>query len=481
MLLLTKEHIIEDVSKIVGSKNVITHTKKLEGFSKDQSFTRPVMPICVVQPTCNEDVQEVVRLANRHHIPLTPRSSGTNNQGGAVPALNGLVVDLSKMNKILEIDDRAWMASIEAGVTFKQLQGEVKKHGLRVLTPVELPSEASVLSTYLDFAPLYAWTCYGEENLTTMSVVLPNGETLKTGTASMPTAEKPYCHAFGAPFAGLLSYVWFQSQGTLGIVTQSWVKLKARRESEKILFLPFSKVEDSFRVIYEIKRLRYEKEMVMMNKMDLALVLADRYPQEVISLRESLPPWTLIMTLRGREDEVEYQEEDLRELMSKFEVTISSELPEVPGSDNKLLEEIEDPEGWPKWSQFKGARNTIPFIASVEDIPVYNKAAFNLAERHGYPKEDIGCTAVPSDGNGRLHYAFSFARDLSDPRDTGRACSLYMSACRELAKLGAYFSRPYGIMVELMYNRAPTYHETIKKIKHIIDPNNIMNPGKLML
>jgi len=142
---------------------------------------KPAVASCIVKPGDAEEVQEILKIANDLVIPITPLSGGTNNLGGTIPAPGGVILDLRRMNKIISLDPRANMAFIEPGVTFKQVQDYVSKYGLRVLTPAELPAESSVISTYLDLAPLYGWLYYAEENLTTMSIVIPEGTLLHTG------------------------------------------------------------------------------------------------------------------------------------------------------------------------------------------------------------------------------------------------------------------------------------------------------------
>ena len=106
------------------------------------------------------EVQDVVKICNHHRITVTPYTTGTNNQGAAIPALGGVVVDVSRMNRVLEIDPVSRNAHIEAGVTFAQLLDETEKvktelapYGLRVAAPVELPASASVLVNFLEYVP----------------------------------------------------------------------------------------------------------------------------------------------------------------------------------------------------------------------------------------------------------------------------------------------------------------------------------------
>ena len=146
----------EKLIGILGIEKVSNDKENLEKYSRDQSFVPPRSPHLVVYPTTDEEVQQVVRLANLEKFLIIPYSSGAIQQGTTIPRMGGVMVDLTRMNKIIDFDKENRTSSIEPGVTFAQLQEEANKEGLRVCTPVGLPSTASVLSTYLEFVPLYS-------------------------------------------------------------------------------------------------------------------------------------------------------------------------------------------------------------------------------------------------------------------------------------------------------------------------------------
>lgn len=474
---ISKEILETQLTGIVGT-NFTSDSKVLEKYSQDQSFVPQRKPLYVVRPQETEQVQQIIKLANGHRLPIVPYSSGTNNQGAAIPSYGGVLLDLSRMNKIIEIDPEIRVATIEPGVTFAQLQEEAEKHDLRVCTPLELPSSASVISTYLSLAPLYSWPRYGTEFLLAMKIVLPTGQKLNTGSANYPAVDKP-CDPFNV-VSSFLNRVWLGAQGTLGVVTWSTIKLKTLHEVNKIFFIPFEKIEDAFKPIREIKRARIGEELFVMNKMDLGLILAERFPEGVIEMREVLPQETLIIALRGPKEEVEYQVKDLEEIASDLKFELKTDLPRVKNAAAKILEEIRSPRGYEKTSCYKGARNTIPFIATIERIPEYDKIIYELATRYGYPVEDVGKILSPVE-IGRVYCQYSFQRDPKDPEDSRRVRKLFYEAGDHLMRKKAFFAWPYEPWAELVYNRAEKYHLLTEKFKKIVDPNNIMNPGKLAL
>lgn len=120
--MIEEKYIVESLKEIVGPENLVTDAKGLEKYAKDGSFVKPMKPLVAAKPLTIEEVQGIVRLANRIGIALYPYSSGTSFQGGHIPTERGITVDLSRMNKIDLLDTVARNAIIEPGVTFDQLQ-----------------------------------------------------------------------------------------------------------------------------------------------------------------------------------------------------------------------------------------------------------------------------------------------------------------------------------------------------------------------
>ena len=149
---LTRKQLVE----IFGEKRVVDDDATRATYSRDQSFAPRRMPDGVVFPETVEEVQRVVRLANETRTPLIPYSSGLNFHGAALPDHGGIIVNLSRMNKIIQIDQENWSALVEPGVTFAQLQSALMERGFRVLIPLGVPPARSVLTSYLERDPAMA-------------------------------------------------------------------------------------------------------------------------------------------------------------------------------------------------------------------------------------------------------------------------------------------------------------------------------------
>ena len=143
------EAIFDRLIAIVGGNRVVTDPETLGKYSKDQSFVRPCTPDYVVFVESVEEVQDVVRAANETKTPVVPVSSGMNLRGAAIPKQGGIMLDMSKMNKIGEISDRERWAIVEPGVTYGQLAQELEKHNFRVMMPLGVPQSRSVVSSIM--------------------------------------------------------------------------------------------------------------------------------------------------------------------------------------------------------------------------------------------------------------------------------------------------------------------------------------------
>src|SRR4030042_7043855 len=141
--------VIKELEKIVGGSNVNSRPKVLEEFSGDASFTPRVKPGCVVRPVNAAEVQAIAKWANETRTPLVPVSSGAPHfRGDTVPSKPGaVIVDLSRMKKIIRIDARNKVAMVEPGVTFGELQAELEKAGLCAYMPLAPRHNKSVVAS----------------------------------------------------------------------------------------------------------------------------------------------------------------------------------------------------------------------------------------------------------------------------------------------------------------------------------------------
>lgn len=501
-----KDNVQKGLASIVGSKGVFTKTAVLDKYSRDQSFTSPRKPNYVVKPKTLEEIQDIVKLANEQLMPLIPFSSGTNFHGGTVPDHGGILVDLSLMNGISDFDTYAQWLSIEPGVTFAQLKPELDKHGLRMLAPLMAPPSASVLATYLDREPVPAAAdfIYGNEQMQTMRAVLPNGDSFTMGNPAIEGA--PHSHIFGP---GLNFYrLFICAQGTMGIVYQVNLRVIPLPKAQKIFFSAFDNVADVIKAMKQIQRRELGFECFALNSFDLATLVTEEDPSDTDSLkrgeyigitgakpwsqaqckrfetlRQALPPWTLILTIAGwarhPEEKVAYQELDYRDLAAEAGFEIKPSVGGISRLNKITEEEMLLPWRMQKRFGYRGSCHGLMFHATGDALPWIEDALAQVAAKHHYSWGDIGAYVQPVERARSFYCVYDLHCDPNNASDVERVKALFNEASEAILNAGAFFDRPYEPWAQMMYQRDGSYAEYLRKLKAELDPNNIMNPGKL--
>lgn len=479
----------EQLEKIVGKRNVSDAKEALARYSRDHSLVPPAMPDLVVRPKDAEEVGAVVKWANEHDIPLVPVSSEVHFYGCTIPKQGGVVVDLTRMNKIFEIDDYNRRVRIEPGVTWKQLTEELEKKGMRMIMPLLPPANRSVLTDYLEReVPTNTVYDYGEPTQS-FELVWPTGEVFRLGSASVNGYPESKSKGANPSGPGLDFYRFLQgAQGTMGIVT--WMNLKSEfaTKIDKIYCAPVDDLAYVQDFLYRLLPRRIGQEVVLLNNVDLAAILAENWPDDFEKLRATLPPWSLIMIISGLqrrpEEKVAYEEKFLKEVMrNEFQkIKLTDSLPGFPGVGRKLLSLLRKP--WPTektyWKNaWKGGAQSLFFIARPVSTPLYVDIVEEVAARYGYPMADIGMYIQPIEHNRAAHVEFTFFHDPDDAEEKAVIAGLYREAAKALMNEGAFFSRPYGELAAMVYDRAAGYTMALKRVKKVFDPKNVLNPGNL--
>ena len=479
----------ERLSKIVGAENSFDAPDVLGEYSKDYSLLPPGMPDYVVKPKDAQEVREIIEFANEHKIPVVPSSSKIHFHGATIPKQGGIVLDLTQMNHILEIDEDNRRVRIEAGVTWEKLVSALEKKGFRIIMPLLPPAERSVVTDYLEReVPTNTVYDYGEP-LQSMEVVWPTGEIFRLGSASVNGYPDSISKGANPSGPGIDFYRFLQgAQGTIGVVTWANLKIESIPKMDKILFAPIHDLVSAIEFLYRILPRRIGQECLLLNNVALASIVAEDLPEDFERLRAKLPPWTLILVISGLlrrpEEKIAYEETFLNEaLKNEFpKIHFNESLPGFAGLRRTLLSIIRRP--WPAkgpyWkSRYKGACQSLFFITKPVLIPKFINVVEQIAARHGYPLGDIGGYLQPIEHNRACQLDFHFLYDPTNAAEKEKVRDLYHDAARALFDEGALFTRPYGDLAPMVYERAAGYAMALKRVKKVFDPNNIMNPGNL--
>ncbi len=482
----------EQLASIVSQSNILDDPQTLEAYSRDESFAPPMKPQFVVKPQKAEEVRGIVNWANHTLTPLVPVSSGAPHfHGDTVPGTAGAVmVDLSSMKRIVRIDRKNRMALIEAGVTYGELQPELAKEGLRVSTPLLPRANKSVIVSLLERQPIttpkYQWSLM--EPLRCLEIVFGNGEIIWTGEAgTLPhSLEKQWEKGLvQVDPKGPFDTDWYRlvsgAQGSMGIVTWASIKCEILPKVSRGFFIPADNLESLIDCAYALLRLRLGDEFLLLNSSNLASILG-KGTDEMRALREQLPPWTIFIGTTGRdifpEERAEVQEKDIRDITGKFGLQFVSE---VTGAKSAyVLDILNLPTREPGWKlTSKGGCQDIFFLTTLDKTPGFVKTMYSLAEKAKYPRSDLGIYLQPQHQGVACHCEFSLPYNPTNRAEAAGVKELFTTASEELIKQGAYFSRPYGIWADMAYQRDAQSTALLKGVKGILDPNGVLNPGKL--
>jgi FAD/FMN-containing dehydrogenase len=474
-----------------GRENVSDDPATTEAYARDESFVLPLKPRFVVQPERADQVNELVRWANQTHVPLVPVSSGPPHfRGDTVPGSPGaIIVNLSGMKNIIRTDVRNRMVLVEPGVTFPLLQSELAKSGLRLSSPLMPRANKSVIASLLEREPViiprYQWAVL--DPLRCLEIIWGDGQRMTTGEAgSLGSLQEEWDKKLAqanpqGPAQTDFYKIASAAQGSMGIVTWASLKCELLPQIHKLYFVPANKLENLIDLTYDVLRIRFGDELLLLNNWNLASILG-RDSHQIKTLAEQLPRWVLLIGIAGRErlveERVAYQEKDLSEMTQRYGLQL---LPAVPGaSGDEVLKAILNPSPEPYWKMtYKGGSQDIFFLSTLENSPKFIQAMYSIAQRLAYPTSEIGMYIQPVHQGASCHIEFNLPYQSDQVNERGQMQDLYLKASEELLNKGAYYSRPYGIWASMAFNRDAGSTRVIKKIKDIFDPNYVMNPGKL--
>jgi FAD/FMN-containing dehydrogenase len=473
---------------IVGGEQVTDAPEVIARYSQDRSLERAGRPSFVVFPGNAADVCAMIKYANEISLPVVPVSSGTHTYGSAIPRMGGIVIDLSGWKKIHTIDRRNRSVRIEPGVTYHELQVALEKEGLRALIPLLPRKDQSVLTAHLEAHPMMISEFNYSEPLRTAEIVLPNGEILRTGSAAPAPPEVINTNMVGPWGPGFdWNRLYTRAQGTLGIVTWANIMAEPLPTKEKIYFTPFQSIDDLVSFTYRIQRKWIGYECLALNRASLAAILAERMPDDYHDLKKKLPEYTHIFCIAGLkrfpEERIAYQEADFLEVARECSAQPQLTIPEAPAADPFFGQHVR--RCWakePYWKEaYKGASADIFFIMTMNRASAFITAMQEETARAEYPFEDIGIYLQPIENGRAAHLEFIIPYNPDDTGECSLVRRLHRSVSERMYALGALFTRAYGTWAEMVYGRNALQYQTAKLIKETLDPNNIMNPGKLGL
>ncbi len=482
----------EKLVRIVGTGNVFYDPAVLEQYTGDISFVNRVRPVCVVKPADAAQVQELVQMANKTQTPLVPVSSGPPHfRGDTIPGTGGaVIVDLSRMKKIINVDRARRVAMVEPGVTFGELIPAAEKEGIRLNMPLLPRKTKTIIGSLLEREPVlmpkYQWDI--SDPLACAGVVFSTGDEFRTGQAAGPGSVEEQWSVGGvqkAPYGpGVASWhrILQGSQGTMGIVTWASMRCELLPQLEEPFLVGSSSLDTLMELVSWLVRLRMVNECFILNSAGLAAIAAAKWPNDYWRLKGKLPAWILFYNVAGYdyfpEERISAHLKGITDITQRLGIEAVKSVGGV--SANEILKAVRQPSTEPYWKlRSKGACEDVMFLTINDRLNGQVYAMYNEAERAGYPVDDMSIYIQPIVQGTGVHCEFNLFYDPENADEMERVKNLSLTSVKTLVNRNAFFSRPYGRSAGIVINRDAASVAVLKKLKNIFDPNHIMNPGKL--
>lgn len=461
-MLMKTNKLISDLKKSLSSCNVLDTLEERYAYAQDATNIKEIknLPDVVVFVENIEQVQNVVKLANKYKTPIICRGAGTNVVGACSTEHGGIILNFSKMNKILEINRENMTARVQSGVVLGDLQKAVESFGL--FYPPD-PSNLAVSTIGGSIAQSSGGAKsfkYGttKDYVIDMKVVMANGEILQTGSNTIKNATG---YNLNTLFVG--------SEGTLGIVVEATLKLIPKPESKKVLMAYFDTVKTAVSAVNKIIEHRIFPATIDFMDKNAIQTVEKFYPANLLTDKEA----ALIIEIDGFECSMDYQEKIIVDILN------SSDASAIQASHN----EEEYNRIWTARRSSMGACAKMKPNVTTDDVivPRENLEKLVLGIREICEKYNLAVCMVGHVGDGSVHPQIPI--DYSDEAEYKR----YKLAKAEIydltAKLDGILSGEHGVgslkrehINKVVNSVALDY---MRQIKKTFDPNNILNPYKI--
>ncbi len=477
----------EKLARIVGDKNISDEPAVLEKYARDKGLQRAGKPAFVVFPEKIEQICDLVKYANETKLPVIPSSSGTHTNGATLPRMGGLIIDLSGWKQIYKIDHRNRAVRIQPGVTYDELQEALEKEGLRAMIPLLPRKDQSVLTAHIEAHPMLIPEFNYSEPVYTAEIVMPTGTLFRTGAAAPAPPEQAQTDLVGPWGPGFdWNRLYTRAQGTLGIITWANIMAEPLPKKQKIYFTASRSLDALTAFTYDIQKKWIGYECFILNKTNLAAIIAER-DEDIALLQYKLPEYVQIFCIGGLkrfpEERIAYQEADFLEASQAHGLNPLPTIPEAPNAAAFFEKGLR--RCWAKevyWKdRLKGASADIFFITTMNRAAAFIAAMQQEAAKGRYNLQDIGVYLQPIENGRAAHLEFTIAYNPDDKHERQIAEQLYHSASERMYALGGLFTRAYGAWGSMVSGKNAVQQQTARMVKEILDPNNIMNPGKLGL
>lgn len=461
--MITTAPVIQDgLAEIVGDDYVITDPAGIgvyEMDASDEAITGRHAATAVVMPASTDEVAQIVRLANELNLPVIARGSGTGLAGGAITTRGGILIVLTRMNRIEEVnhDDRYVIA--EAGVINQDLVDHLRRQGFTYQPDPSSQRACSIGGNIANNSGGPHCLKYGvtSNHVLGLEVVMADGDVVWLGG---PSAEYP-----GPDLSGLV----VGSEGTLGVVTRAMLRIMPMPEASGVLLAAFPSIDAASRAVSAtIARGVLPAALEMMDRVTISAIEAGGsagYPSDAEAV--------LLVELDGAREHVDEHRQVVAEILREFGA-LAVNVARTPEEEARLW--------WGRKSAFGAMGRIAPnyhltdTVVPRSKLPMAMERVAEVAEQY-----DLTIANVFHAGDGNLHPLILFDRE--EPGTMERVLAATEELMEYCIELGGAVSGEHGIGIEkndaltLMFTE--TDLEAMAKVKRAFDPDNRANPGKM--
>jgi glycolate oxidase len=457
---MTKRSSLSQLKRILPPNEVSFDPAVLEEHAGDKWFARHT-PEAVVLPRSTQSVSAVLRFANQHRIPVTPRGAGHGYVGGCVPVRGGIVLSLARMTRIKEINSADFVAVVQAGVNTQHLQDEVEKRGLFYPPDPASKKDNAIGGNIVTNAGGPRCLKYGvtRDYVLGLEVVLADGTVLRLGGRTHKNKTGFELHRL---FVG--------SEGLLGVVTEATLKLIPLPPFRACLAVGFGSMQQAIRTLHAIFSAGFlPSALEVADSFTLAAAYKRTKSQRLQGCRAHL-----IVELDGQARSVRGEVRELRKLIA----------PQQPLFIETGLGAAECEKVWQIRREFSYALRDTGLTKLNQDIVVPRgrlqdlfRFAARLQKKHALP---IACFGHAGDGNIHTNVMVDFNQPGAKERSQAALDELF----RQVLAWGGAITGEHGIGLA----KQPWWHLAVspevlefhRTIKRTLDPRGILNPGKFV-
>lgn len=426
--------------------------------AQDRSYHRGEPPLAVVQPRSTDEVADAVRICSLHSTPVVPRGSGTGLEGGSTTSAQSICLDLSQMDQVLEVAADDMYARVQAGVMKSSLNAALQPHGL--MFPVGPGVDASVGGMTSTSASGTTAVSYGtlKENVIGLTAVLADGTVITTGGITKKSSS-----------GYDLTHLLVGAEGTLGVITEVTVKVHPIPETAQVSIWSLPTLAAAAELV--VAALRSSLRIARVELLDELTVgaLADYN-----GMTFPVAP-TLMVEFEGTASDVAAQFAQFRTLAETYAATLADEATEVEESA-RIWQARHD--ALP--ASLSLVAGSTPMISDV-CVPISQLAEAVLAAKKDVDDAGLIASIVGHVGDGNFHVAYVLPPE--DPETFEKATAINQRVVARALEAGGTCTGEHGIGSGKVASMAKEHASAIpamQAIKQALDPQNIMNPGKVV-